>query len=153
MGVTKTYGEGSQCVTALAGIDLLVEPGEFIAITGPSGCGKSTLLHLACGLDMPSTGEVVFDGRSTKSRSDDDLTLMRRTQIGLIFQSFNLIPTLTALENVILPRLSTGTASGPNRMKPRESCTASAWRSGKTTILTNCRAEKPNGSQSLGRSS
>lgn len=101
--VAKTYGEGTQRVDALRGIDVQVGSGEFIAITGPSGCGKSTLLHLACGLDLPSSGEVVFDGRTTASRSDDELTLMRRTQVGLIFQSFNLIPTLTALENVILP--------------------------------------------------
>jgi putative ABC transport system ATP-binding protein len=118
--VTKTYGEGSQTVMALAGIDLSVEPGEFIAITGPSGCGKSTLLHLACGLDMPSGGEVFFDGRSTQSRSDDELTLMRRTQIGLIFQSFNLIPTLTALENVILPATLDGHSFGAKQEEARK---------------------------------
>jgi len=101
--VTKAYGDGTQQVHALKGIDVEIGPGEFIAVTGPSGCGKSTLLHLACGLDLPTTGEVTFDGRTTVSRTDDELTLMRRTQVGLIFQSFNLIPTLTALENVILP--------------------------------------------------
>ncbi len=101
--VTKTYGDTDRPVAALRGIDLDVEPGEFIAITGPSGCGKSTLLHLACGLDLPSSGEVEVNGRLTHQQSDDALTLMRRHEIGLVFQSFNLIPTLNALENVILP--------------------------------------------------
>jgi putative ABC transport system ATP-binding protein len=101
--VTKTYGGGLHPVPALSEINLFIEPGEFVAITGPSGCGKSTLLHLASGLDLPSEGEVIVEGRSTGSRSDDELTLMRRNRIGLIFQAFNLIPTLTALENVVLP--------------------------------------------------
>ncbi len=101
--VTKTYAQGAPQVTALRGVSLTVEPGEFIAITGPSGCGKSTLLHLACGLDLPTVGEVIVDGRSTASRTDDELTLMRRNRIGLVFQAFNLIPTLTALENVVMP--------------------------------------------------
>ena len=101
--VTRIYGEGSQQVSALRNITFSVEPGEFIAVTGPSGCGKSTLLHLACGLDVPTDGEVIVDGRSTASCSDDELTLMRRNRIGLIFQAFNLIPTLTALENIVLP--------------------------------------------------
>ena len=106
--VTKLYGEGSHRVNALQGISLQVDPGEFIAITGPSGCGKSTLLHLACGLDLPTEGQVIVDGKSTVGRSDDELTLMRRNQIGLIFQAFNLIPTLTALENVVLPATLAG---------------------------------------------
>jgi len=103
INVTKTYGEGRHQVVALKNVTLQVDPGEFIAVTGPSGCGKSTLLHLACGLDIPTEGEVIVDGRSTTSRTDDELTLMRRNRIGLIFQAFNLIPTLTALENVVLP--------------------------------------------------
>ncbi len=106
--VSKTYGEGPLSVKALRSIDFSVTPGEFIAITGPSGCGKSTLLHLASGLDLPSAGQVVIDGKATSDRSDDELTLMRRNRIGLIFQSFNLIPTLTALENVVLPATLSG---------------------------------------------
>jgi len=101
--VTKTYGQGLRQVMALRNVSLKIEAGEFIAVTGPSGCGKSTLLHLACGLDVPTDGEVLVEGRSTASMSDDQLTLMRRNRIGLIFQAFNLIPTLTALENVVLP--------------------------------------------------
>lgn len=106
--VTKIYGQGQHQVVALRNVSLQVEPGEFIAITGPSGCGKSTLLHLACGLDVPTEGEVIVDGRSTADRTDDELTLMRRNRIGLIFQAFNLIPTLTALENVVLPTTLAG---------------------------------------------
>ncbi len=106
--VTKTYGTGPQQVVALRNISLIVEPGEFIAITGPSGCGKSTLLHLASGLDIPSEGEVLIDGKSTRDCSDDELTLLRRNRIGLVFQAFNLIPTLTALENVVLPATLNG---------------------------------------------
>ncbi len=101
--VTKIYGQGPRQVVALRRITLAVDPGDFIAVTGPSGCGKSTLLHLACGLDIPTDGEVLVDGQSTASLSDDELTLMRRKRIGLVFQAFNLIPTLTALENVVLP--------------------------------------------------
>ena len=103
--ISKVYGESHQPVHALRGVDLDVEPGEFIAITGPSGCGKSTLLHLACGLDLPTSGEVVVNGKATLQMTDDELTLMRRHEIGLVFQSFNLIPTLTALENVVLSRI------------------------------------------------
>jgi putative ABC transport system ATP-binding protein len=106
--VTKTYGQGSQQVVALRNVSLTIDPGEFIAATGPSGCGKSTLLHLACGLDIPTEGEVIVDGRSTADRTDDELTLLRRNRIGLVFQSFNLIPTLTALENVVLPTTLSG---------------------------------------------
>jgi len=91
-----------------------VQPGEFIAITGPSGCGKSTLLHLACGLDLPTTGDVVVNSRLTSALTDDQLTLMRRHEIGLVFQSFNLIPTLTALENVVLPTTLDGRSFSEN---------------------------------------
>lgn len=101
--VTKVYGQGRNEVFALRNVSLCLEPGEFAAVTGPSGCGKLTLLHLACGLDVPTDGDVLIDGKSTAGRTDDELTLMRRCSIGLIFQAFNLIPTLTALENVVLP--------------------------------------------------
>jgi len=114
INVTKIYGEGRHQVVALKNVTVNIEPGEFIAVTGPSGCGKSTLLHLACGLDLPTDGEVIVDGRSTSSRSDDELTLMRRHRIGLIFQAFNLIPTLTALENVVLPTTLDGNSFNSN---------------------------------------
>jgi putative ABC transport system ATP-binding protein len=88
---------------ALDGLTLEVAAGEFLAITGPSGCGKSTLLHLAGGIDRPTSGRVVVDGRDLSGLSEAELTLYRRRRVGTVFQFFNLIPALTALENVALP--------------------------------------------------
>jgi putative ABC transport system ATP-binding protein len=101
-GVAKKY-EGKREVTALAGIDLTIERGEMASITGPSGSGKSTLLNLIGGLDQPTSGVVELDGRTLSNLSDDELTYVRRDKIGFIFQFFNLLPTLTSLENVALP--------------------------------------------------
>jgi putative ABC transport system ATP-binding protein len=101
--LNKVYGTGDTAVTALKDVSLSVEPGEFVAVMGPSGCGKSTLLHLLGGLDRPSSGEVVIDGASLPALSDAHLTELRRRKIGFIFQFFNLIPVLTALENAALP--------------------------------------------------
>ena len=101
--LTKIYGTGATAVTALDHVNLTVEPGEFVAVMGPSGCGKSTLLHLAGGLDRPSEGEVFIDGQSLTGLPDDALTELRRRRIGFIFQFFNLIPVLDALENTALP--------------------------------------------------
>jgi putative ABC transport system ATP-binding protein len=101
--LTKIYGTGATAVTALDHVNLTVEPGEFVAVMGPSGCGKSTLLHLVGGLDRPSEGEVFIDGQSLAGLPDDDLTELRRRRIGFIFQFFNLIPVLDALENTALP--------------------------------------------------
>ncbi|MEO6655767.1 MAG: ABC transporter ATP-binding protein [Pyrinomonadaceae bacterium] len=100
--VTKSYGDGGQ-VFALNNVDLEIESGERVAIMGPSGSGKSTLLNLICGLDRPSSGSVVFDDRNLAGLNDDDLTRLRREKIGMIFQTFNLLPILNALENVALP--------------------------------------------------
>jgi putative ABC transport system ATP-binding protein len=99
----KTYGSGDLCVDALRGVDLKVEAGEFLAIMGPSGSGKSTLLHLLGGVDRPSGGQVLLEGADLTVLSDDARTILRRRRIGFIFQSFNLLPTLTAEENVSLP--------------------------------------------------
>ncbi len=90
-------------VPALSGVSLDVQRGEFAAIMGPSGSGKSTLLHLIGGLDWPSRGEVLVDGRIISQMPDDELTLLRRNKVGFVFQFFNLLPTLTAFENVMLP--------------------------------------------------
>jgi putative ABC transport system ATP-binding protein len=103
MGVTRRYGEGPSAVDALRGVSLSVEPGEFVAMMGPSGSGKSTLLHVLGGLDRPTAGEVFVDGTSLSGLDDDELTLLRRRAIGFVFQSFNLLPMLTAEENVLLP--------------------------------------------------
>jgi putative ABC transport system ATP-binding protein len=99
----KVYGTGETAVTALDGVSLQVDPGEFVAIMGPSGCGKSTLLHLLGGLDRPSSGAVLIDGHNLSDLSDAKLTEIRRRRIGFIFQFFNLIPVLSALENAALP--------------------------------------------------
>ncbi|MSQ84509.1 MAG: ABC transporter ATP-binding protein [Myxococcales bacterium] len=103
--VGKQYGGGDYAVTALREIDLAIGSGEFVSIMGPSGSGKSTLLNLLSALDRPTTGQVVLDGRDIAKLSDDEVTLFRRTRIGLVFQFFNLLPTMTAVENVLLPRM------------------------------------------------
>jgi putative ABC transport system ATP-binding protein len=99
----KTYGRGELCVEALRGIDLTVAEGEFLAIMGPSGSGKSTLLHLLGGVDSATSGQVLLEGADLATLSDDQRTITRRRRIGFIFQSFNLLPTLSAEENVSLP--------------------------------------------------
>jgi len=101
-GVCKQF-DGKRNVTALDGIDLTIERGEMLAIMGPSGSGKSTLLNLIGGLDTPTSGEIVLDGARLAGLSDDELTRVRRDKIGFVFQFFNLLPTLTCLENVALP--------------------------------------------------
>lgn len=101
--LTKIFGAGPTAVTALDNVNLTVQPGEFVAIMGPSGCGKSTLLHLIGGLDRPSSGEVFIDGTPIAGMNDDRLTELRRRRIGFVFQFFNLIPVLNALENAALP--------------------------------------------------
>jgi putative ABC transport system ATP-binding protein len=101
--VSKTYGSGDATVVALDDVSVALNAGEFTAIMGPSGSGKSTLLHLLAGLDRPSSGEVFLGDTELTSLNDRQLTLLRRDQIGFIFQSFNLLPTLTAAENIVLP--------------------------------------------------
>ena len=99
----KVYGSGESEVTALDGVNLSVEKGEFAAIVGTSGSGKSTLLHLLVGLDVPTSGSVIMDMKQLEQLSDDELTIFRRRKIGFIFQQFNLIPMLNVWENIILP--------------------------------------------------
>src|SRR5512145_2768606 len=106
--LTKTFGSGSTAITALDRVNLSVNAGEFVAIMGPSGCGKSTLLHLLGGLDRPSDGKVIIEGTSIAEMDDDRLTELRRRRIGFVFQFFNLIPVLNALENAALPLLLDG---------------------------------------------
>jgi putative ABC transport system ATP-binding protein len=101
--LSKIYGTGETAVTALDHINLKVDPGEFVAIMGPSGCGKSTLLHLLGGLDRPSEGNVSIEDMPIAKMSDDDLTKLRRRKMGFVFQFFNLIPVLNAVENASLP--------------------------------------------------
>ena len=102
-GLRRTYGEEPNLVHALAGIDLAVAPGEFVAVMGPSGCGKSTLLNLVGGLDTPTAGSVHIDGTDIATLPDEQLTTLRRRRLGFVFQFFNLIPVLDATENAALP--------------------------------------------------
>lgn len=104
----KTFERGTQKVRALQGINLQVHQGEFVSIMGPSGSGKSTLLHLMGGLDRPTKGIVSIEDEPINQLSDEALSLFRRRKLGFIFQFFNLLPTLNALENVALPRLLDG---------------------------------------------
>jgi putative ABC transport system ATP-binding protein len=101
--VTRRYGEGDAAVDALRGITLDIAPGQFAAVMGPSGSGKSTLMHIMAGLDKPTSGTVAIAGTDVTNLSDKRLTLLRRHQVGFIFQFFNLLPTLTAEENILLP--------------------------------------------------
>jgi putative ABC transport system ATP-binding protein len=107
-GLVKEYRRGDQVVRALDGVDLVVEVGEFVSVTGPSGSGKSTLLHLLGGLDTPSAGSVAVEGRDLAGLDDASLTEFRRHRLGFVFQFFNLLPTLSAWENVALPLLLDG---------------------------------------------
>ena len=109
-GLVKTFGEGPTAVRALRGVDMRVEDGEFVAIMGPSGSGKSTLLHALGALDRPTDGSVELHGRRYDDLPDRDLTELRGETFGFIFQFFNLMPTLTAAENVLLPALVAGEA-------------------------------------------
>jgi putative ABC transport system ATP-binding protein len=101
--VTRRYGEGETAVDALRGVNLSVMSGELSAVMGPSGSGKSTLMHILAGLDRPTSGTVEIAGREITTMNDNELTLLRREHIGFIFQFFNLLPMLTAEENILLP--------------------------------------------------
>ena len=115
--VTRTYTHGTKEIKALHDITLSVKAGEFLSVMGPSGSGKSTLLNLIGGLDQPSSGKIFIDNRPLHGISDDELTLIRRRKVGFIFQFFNLLPILTAVENVSLPLLLEGTSFAQIRPK------------------------------------
>jgi putative ABC transport system ATP-binding protein len=110
VNVSKAYHGAAGRVTALANVSLEVASGAFVALTGPSGCGKSTLLHLVAGVDLPTSGEVWVDGQSLAHLSDATLSRVRRDRIGIVYQFYNLLPTLSAWENVALPALLAGAA-------------------------------------------
>jgi putative ABC transport system ATP-binding protein len=111
--LTKRYGEGDVAVDALRGVDVAFAPGSFTAIMGPSGSGKSTLMHILAGLDQPTGGSVEIAGTELAALGDQQLTLLRRSKVGFIFQSYNLLPVLTAEENVLLPLRIAGERADP----------------------------------------
>ena len=115
--LVKEYDRGATTVRALDGVSIHAAGGEFVVVTGPSGSGKSTLLHLLGGLDVPTAGQVAVDGTDLSTLGDDDLTVFRRRRLGFVFQFFNLLPTLSAWENVALPGLLDGQPLG--RLRPR----------------------------------
>jgi putative ABC transport system ATP-binding protein len=118
--VEKVYVSGAQQVAALRGVSLAAGRGEFVAVTGPSGCGKSTLLHLIGGMDRPTRGTVKLDGIDLGSFNEEELTRIRRREIGFVFQFFNLLPTLSVAENVSLPLALDGRSERVARMLAAE---------------------------------
>jgi putative ABC transport system ATP-binding protein len=118
--VTKTYKLGDETIYALDNVNLEIEKGEFIAIIGPSGSGKSTLANIIGGLDTPSSGEVLVDGQSLAKAKDKDLSRYRNKKVGFIFQSFNLQPNYTALENVEVPLMFAKVSEGKRKAKALE---------------------------------
>jgi putative ABC transport system ATP-binding protein len=131
--LTRTYGDGDSAVHALRGVSLDLPAGQFTAVMGPSGSGKSTLMHLLAGLDTPSSGAVTVAGQDITNMKDRELTRLRRKHIGFVFQSFNLLPTLSAEENVVLPLAIAG------RRPPQEEISALISRVG----LTERRDHRP----------
>ena len=117
--VRKVYRQGKNEIIALDGVSLDIAKGQFAVIMGPSGSGKSTLLHLIGGLDRPTSGELLVDQRLVGQMADDQVTLFRRTRIGFIFQFFNLLPTLSALENVTLPFVLDGRSKAEAEQKAK----------------------------------
>jgi putative ABC transport system ATP-binding protein len=122
-GITKTYLNGDQTTVALNGIEMVIQTGEFIAITGPSGSGKSTLLSILGCLDLPTTGSYLLDGEDVANLSEDKLAAIRNRKIGFVFQSFNLLPRTTAFENVEAPLLYAGIGRGERRTRVEEALT------------------------------
>ncbi|KAF0109655.1 MAG: putative ABC transport system ATP-binding protein [Chloroflexi bacterium] len=118
--LSKVYGSGETKVIALDSVNLTIEQGQFVAVMGPSGCGKSTLLHLIGGLDRPTTGTVTVEGKDISKMSDTTLTELRRRKMGFIFQFYNLIPVLDAVENTALPLILDGVKPETARIKAKE---------------------------------
>jgi putative ABC transport system ATP-binding protein len=113
IGLTRRYGEGETAVDALRGVDVEITSGRLTAVMGPSGSGKSTLMHILAGLDRPTTGEVRIAGQDITTMDDTELTKLRRAHIGFVFQFFNLLPMLTAEENILLPLEIAGESPDP----------------------------------------
>ena len=145
-GVARSYSVGKTAVVALAGIDLTIARGEFTALVGPSGSGKSTLLNLIGGLDRPSSGEIRVDGLSSARPPSSNWCSHRRERVGFIFQSFNLLPTFTAVENVESPMVLAEVPRSERRTRATACWSPSGWRKGFSTSPTNFPAAKNNAS-------
>ncbi len=115
--LTKVYGKGENEVRALDGVSFSVEKGEVVAVIGPSGSGKSTLLHILGGVDRPTSGRVLMDGKDVYAQNEEQLAIFRRRQVGLIYQFYNLIPVLNVTENITLPVLMDGQSVNRDRLK------------------------------------
>ena len=115
--LTKVYGKGENEVRALDGVSFSVEKGAFVAVIGPSGSGKSTLLHILGGVDRPTGGKVLMDGKDVYAQNEEQLAIFRRRQVGLIYQFYNLIPVLNVTENITLPVLMDGQKVNRDRLK------------------------------------
>ena len=115
--LTKIYGKGENEVRALDDVSFSVEKGEFVAVIGPSGSGKSTLLHILGGVDRPTSGRVLMDGKDVYAQNEEQLAIFRRRQVGLIYQFYNLIPVLNVTENITLPVLMDGQKVNSDRLK------------------------------------
>lgn len=122
--VWKAYRRGQEEVAAVRGLSFVVSRGEFLSIMGPSGSGKTTLLNLMAGLDLPTKGQVLIDSVSLASLDDDALTQLRRTKVGIVFQFFNLLPSITALDNVALPLRAAGESHGTTLERAAEALSA-----------------------------
>ena len=125
--IRKRFQQGNTTIEALKDVSQIIAHGEFVAVMGASGSGKSTLLHVMAGLTRPDAGRVFVDGQDLSAMSDRQLTLFRRRRIGLVFQSFNLIPTLTAEDNILLPLLADGRHEAAQRPPRRPARSGSAW--------------------------
>lgn len=136
IGLCKTYGEGDAAVEALCGVSLDVARGEFLAVMGPSGSGKSTLMHLLAGLDKPTAGSVEIEGDDVTKMKDKDLTVLRRQRVGFVFQAFNLIPQLSAEENIVLPLMLGRQSSNGNLERLLDQVGLTDRRSHKPTELS-----------------
>lgn len=120
VGLRKQYAMGNAQVSALKGVSLELSPGEFVAVMGPSGSGKTTLLQLMAGLELPTEGEITLSGRRLDQLPDDERTILRRDHVGVVYQFFNLLPTLTARENVALPLMLAGAKQRSYRARVAE---------------------------------
>ena len=143
--VSRTYHAGDAAVAAVSDVSLEIARGEFVAVVGPSGCGKSTLLHLCGAMERPSAGRIWLDGARLDTLPDDGLTRVRRERLGFVFQFFNLLPTLSLVENIALPLLLAGGARQPRSTARGSGLPRWAWRTGSTIARHSCPAARCSG--------